>query len=169
MRNYKVHGLEKDQFTLNKEHSMDISRLCLSLIPLTVSIPIALIWSALFSVIDKNFFGSDKASTISVRKKKSTFCELWRHLEISILQKLYSILVIIRHGLQQESSFLWWIWQDWKCLFPQHLEQGTIPNVPRCGINPGTLFRKNPECFNFLPVNDCRIWVQGGISWATKH
>lgn len=82
-----MHRLEKDQYTLNKEHSVDIGKLCLSLILLTVSIPIALIWSALFSVIDKNFFGSDKASTISVRKKKSTFCELWRPLEISILRK----------------------------------------------------------------------------------
>lgn len=30
--------------------------------------PIALIWSALFSVMERNFFGSDKASTISEKK-----------------------------------------------------------------------------------------------------
>lgn len=65
--------MEKGQFTLNKEDSTDIIGLCLSLILLTVSIPIALIWSALFSVIDKNFFGSDKASTISIRKEKINF------------------------------------------------------------------------------------------------
>lgn len=58
---------------LQIKNSMDINGLCLSLILLTVSIPIALIWSALFSVIDKNFFGSDKASTISVRRKKINF------------------------------------------------------------------------------------------------
>lgn len=36
---------------------------------LTVSMPMALIWSVLFSQMDKNFLGSDRASTIAETRR----------------------------------------------------------------------------------------------------
>lgn len=42
----------------------------------TVSMPNAFIWSALFSAMVKNFFGSDRASTIAETHKTTCWCNI---------------------------------------------------------------------------------------------
>lgn len=102
MRNDKVMGINWRRNLLQKKNRARTEMGCACHeVLLTVSMPIALIWSALFSVIDKNFFGSDKASTISARKKETpTFNDLQRHLEINLLQELYSTPAVMSHSLQ---------------------------------------------------------------------
>lgn len=46
---------------------------CVFILMCTVSIPNAFIWSALFSAMVKNFFGSDRASTIAKTQGKRRF------------------------------------------------------------------------------------------------
>lgn len=58
---------------VNERADGDLSRLCALMIQmLTVSMPMALIWSVRFSQTDKNFLGSDRASTIAETKRSDS-------------------------------------------------------------------------------------------------
>lgn len=60
----------KLSFSINSTRSLRCVCVC---VMCTVSIPNAFIWSALFSAMVKNFFGSDRASTIAETHK--TICQ----------------------------------------------------------------------------------------------
>lgn len=107
--------------------------------------------------MDRNFFGSDKASTISVRKTQSTFYNPQRHLETNPLQKLDSAPVR-SHGLQKQSNFPYSTWQKALIITAlEHKERKWVYNAPRSDMHSGTLIRNNTDSISELTLTSSQL------------
>lgn len=56
----------------------------------TVSIPRAFIWSALFSAMVRNFFGSDRASTIATKQQVHRVTKVHRVSKVHSVSKVHN-------------------------------------------------------------------------------
>ncbi len=105
---------------------------------LTISMPMALIWSVLFSQTDKNFLGSDRASAIAETRRAHSVNTMRLKTELSD-----GLLTSMCSHLRSRRARMSWVWccrRRWP-----ETEVCCTRFVGRCACNP-TAVRPAGEC-----------------------